>query len=82
VFLRQLNVDGENKRYMSSRKLPNNFMDFKGIWILEKMYKITQITISQKCEQSVARALTPYPGDLNHYRSCTPASEDGLKETP
>jgi hypothetical protein len=29
-----------------------------------------------------ARALTPYPGDLNHCRSCTPASEDGLKESP
>jgi hypothetical protein len=28
------------------------------------------------------RALTPYPGDLNHCRNCTPASEDGLKETP
>jgi hypothetical protein len=28
------------------------------------------------------RALTPYPGDLNHCRSCTPASEDGLKESP
>jgi hypothetical protein len=28
------------------------------------------------------RALTPYPGDLNHCRSCTPASEDGLKEGP
>jgi hypothetical protein len=25
-------------------------------------------------------ALTPYPGDLNHCRSCKPASEDGLKE--
>jgi hypothetical protein len=29
-----------------------------------------------------ARALTPYPADLNHYRNCTPASEDGLKESP
>jgi hypothetical protein len=29
-----------------------------------------------------ARALTPYPGDLNHCRKCTPASEDGLKESP
>jgi hypothetical protein len=29
-----------------------------------------------------ARALTPYPADLNHCRSCTPASEDGLKESP
>jgi hypothetical protein len=28
-----------------------------------------------------ARALTPYPADLDHCRSCTPASEDGLKET-
>jgi hypothetical protein len=29
-----------------------------------------------------ARAPTPYPGDLNHCRNCTPASEDGLKESP
>jgi hypothetical protein len=29
-----------------------------------------------------ARALTPYPGDLNHCQSCTSASEDGLKERP
>jgi hypothetical protein len=30
-----------------------------------------------------ARALTSYPGDLNHCRSFfTPASEDGLKESP
>jgi hypothetical protein len=29
-----------------------------------------------------ARALAPYSGDLNHCRSCTPASEDGLKESP
>jgi hypothetical protein len=29
-----------------------------------------------------ARVLTPYPGDLNHCRSSTPDSEDGLKETP
>jgi hypothetical protein len=29
-----------------------------------------------------ARALTPYSADLNHCRSCTPASEDGLKESP
>jgi hypothetical protein len=30
-----------------------------------------------------ARALpTPYPGDLNHRGSCTPAPEDGLKENP
>jgi hypothetical protein len=28
------------------------------------------------------RTLTPYPGDLNHCRNCTPASEDGLKESP
>jgi hypothetical protein len=27
-------------------------------------------------------ALTPYPGDLNHCRNCTTASEDGLKESP
>jgi hypothetical protein len=31
---------------------------------------------------SAPRALTPYPGDLNHCRSCTPATEDGLKESP
>jgi hypothetical protein len=29
---------------------------------------------------SIARALTPYPGDLNHCRSCTPASEGRLKK--
>jgi hypothetical protein len=29
-----------------------------------------------------ARVLKPYPGDLNHCRSCIPASEDGLKEIP
>jgi hypothetical protein len=29
-----------------------------------------------------ARALTPYPGDLNRCRSCIAASEDGLKEGP
>jgi hypothetical protein len=29
-----------------------------------------------------ARALTPYPGDLDPRRSCTRASEDGLKERP
>jgi hypothetical protein len=28
-----------------------------------------------------ARALTPNPGDLNHCRSYTPASEDGLKKS-
>jgi hypothetical protein len=28
------------------------------------------------------RALTPYPEDLNHCHSCTPASEDRLKERP
>jgi hypothetical protein len=27
-------------------------------------------------------ALTSYPGDLNHCQSCTPASEDGLMESP
>jgi hypothetical protein len=27
------------------------------------------------------QALTPYPADLNHCRICTPASEDGLKES-
>jgi hypothetical protein len=29
-----------------------------------------------------AWALTPYPGDLNYCRGCTPASENGLKESP
>jgi hypothetical protein len=29
-----------------------------------------------------ARALKPYPEDFNHCRNCTPASEDGLKESP
>jgi hypothetical protein len=29
----------------------------------------------------LARALTTYPRDLNHV-GCTPASEDGLKESP
>jgi hypothetical protein len=29
-----------------------------------------------------AGALTPYQGDLNNCRSCTPASEDGLKVSP
>jgi hypothetical protein len=29
-----------------------------------------------------ARALTPYPTDLNHCRNFTLASEDGLKESP
>jgi hypothetical protein len=29
-----------------------------------------------------ARALTEYPGDVNHGGNCTPASEDGLKESP
>jgi hypothetical protein len=29
-----------------------------------------------------ARALIPYPGQLNYYRNYTPASEDGLKESP
>jgi hypothetical protein len=27
------------------------------------------------------RALTPYPGDLKHCRSCASASVDGLKES-
>jgi hypothetical protein len=31
---------------------------------------------------SGVRARAPYPADLNHGRSCTPASEDGLKESP
>jgi hypothetical protein len=29
-----------------------------------------------------AQTLTPYPADLNHCQNCTPASEDGLKESP
>jgi hypothetical protein len=29
-----------------------------------------------------SRALAPYPGDLNHCRNYTPASEDELKENP
>jgi hypothetical protein len=29
-----------------------------------------------------ARELTPYAGNLNNCQSCTPASEDGLKEIP
>jgi hypothetical protein len=29
-----------------------------------------------------ARAQKPCPSDLNLCRSCTPVSEDGLKETP
>jgi hypothetical protein len=29
-----------------------------------------------------ARALTLYPGDLNHCRNRTPSSEDELKERP
>jgi hypothetical protein len=28
-----------------------------------------------------ARPLTPYPGDLNHYGSCSPDSEDRLIES-
>jgi hypothetical protein len=31
---------------------------------------------------SAPGALTPYPGDLNHCWICTPAYEDGLKESP
>jgi hypothetical protein len=34
------------------------------------------------CNSVSVQALTPYPGDLNHCRICTPASEDGLKESP
>jgi hypothetical protein len=30
----------------------------------------------------LAQALITYPADLNHYRNCTPASEDGPKESP
>jgi hypothetical protein len=30
----------------------------------------------------LVRTLTPYQEDLNYCRSCTPASEDGLKESP
>jgi hypothetical protein len=29
-----------------------------------------------------AQALTPYPGNLNQCRHCTPASEDKLKDSP
>jgi hypothetical protein len=29
-----------------------------------------------------AWALIPYAGDLNHCQNCTPASKDGLKESP
>jgi hypothetical protein len=29
-----------------------------------------------------ARELTPYTVNFNHCRSCTPASEGGLKESP
>jgi hypothetical protein len=29
-----------------------------------------------------AQALPPYPGDLNHCQNCTPAFENGLKESP
>jgi hypothetical protein len=32
--------------------------------------------------QSSARALSAYTGDLNHCRNCTPAPEEGLKESP
>jgi hypothetical protein len=31
---------------------------------------------------SVPEAPTPYPADLNHRQNCTPASEDGVKESP
>jgi hypothetical protein len=31
---------------------------------------------------NLARSLTPYPADLNHCQIYTPASEDGLKESP
>jgi hypothetical protein len=30
----------------------------------------------------LARELTPYIGELNHCRICSPASENGLKESP
>jgi hypothetical protein len=30
----------------------------------------------------LVRVLTPYPTDPNHFRICTPASEDGLKRKP
>jgi hypothetical protein len=36
----------------------------------------------QSLGYGVSAALIPYPRDLNHCRSCTPASEDGLKESP
>jgi hypothetical protein len=39
-----------------------------------------QVQVScTKYSSILARALTPYPGDLNHCRSCMPASEDELK---
>jgi hypothetical protein len=43
-------------------------------------FKCFRLFISPSSEVGVA--LTPYPGDLNHCRICTPASEDGLKESP
>jgi hypothetical protein len=32
--------------------------------------------------ESAPGTLTPYPADLNSCRICTPASEDGLQESP
>jgi hypothetical protein len=44
---------------------------------------IKEINIAWQAAYGVsARTLTPYPAHLNHYRSCTPASEDGPKESP
>jgi hypothetical protein len=31
--------------------------------------------------RALARALTPYQEDFNYCRNCTPAPEDGLKES-
>jgi hypothetical protein len=42
---------------------------------LQQWFKSTGYGVS-------TRVLTPYLVDLNHCQICTPASEDGLKETP
>jgi hypothetical protein len=53
---------------------------------IHKIFKFLLHTRQHGCIDMVygvsARALTPYPGDLNHCRSCTLASEDGLIESP
>jgi hypothetical protein len=36
----------------------------------------------QRNVPGLTRALTPYPGDLNHCRNCIPAPEDWLKDSP